>query len=105
MPTDANDGANAFIRRFVTVEFLGVLVVVGISWGSLASDVSTHNAQHAAEVHELKQEQKALAHNVHEVDRKLGVIETNQDHFKEQLKQQREKQEETLRILRSQYPQ
>ena len=89
---------NNVLARFFSVEILGLLVAGGMAWGIVTSDVGALEEK----VAEVKVEQKESQGDLGEVKQKLGVIETNQEHFKEKFRQQEESVDKILEILERQ---
>lgn len=95
---------NNALARIDWIGFAAMLVLGGIAWGTLSAtvsalgaDIDDHAAEHDKEIKEVREDQKVLEEKVTEVDKKLSVIINEQKHFKEKL-------DESLLILRSQYP-
>ena len=94
---------NNMLAKIDWIGFITVLVLGGIAWGSHGqrlTEVEEDGDYHASNL-------KAVNTKVVEVDRKLGVMEANQAHFKDQIDQIRRDQRETrvdqkeiLRLLR-----
>lgn len=108
MPTRA-DMPNTVLGRFLSLEMLGMLVMIGVSWGSLTSRVSgldiqvTQDKQDSAKaVSEIKSETSELKKDVALINRKLDVMGNNQQHFKEQIDGLDDRSVQILEVLQDQ---
>ena len=86
------DLPNLTLGRFMTLEMLGMVAIIAVSWGTVTGKVSgledkvaETKHQQAQEGRELKQETKQLTSDVSNINRKLDVMSNNQEHFKKQI--------------------
>ena len=105
------DMSNSALGRFLSLEFLGMLLIGGIAWGTLSADVDNHGTTHKIEITEIKADQKEMGAVVHDNQKVLIRLEESQNHFSDALERTERKQEaiwdgqqKILRILESQYP-
>ncbi len=90
--TPRNDIPNSVLGRFLSLEMLGMLVVVGVSWGTITSKVNSledhvedAKVQQIYQVGESKKVTDDLSKEVNQINRKVDVLGNNQDHFKKQI--------------------
>lgn len=90
--TTRNDIPNSVLGKIFSYEFLGMLVVIGISWGTLTARVNGVENQIkenkeviAYETAEAKKVTDDLSHEVNQINRKVDVLGNNQEHFKRQI--------------------
>lgn len=86
------DIPNSVLGRFLTLEMLGMVVLIAVSWGTLTSKVSSLEGQvtdaklvQAVESSEAKKVTDDLANEVNQINRKVDVLGNNQEHFKRQI--------------------
>lgn len=72
-----DDITNRVLGRFLSAEVLTLLIVGGMAWGSLTTEVDALDG----EVSEVHQDQKEAREDVNEINSRLDVIQTNQEHF------------------------
>ena len=89
-----DDVPNTVLGRFLTLEMLGMVVLIAVSWGTLTSKVVSLESQitdaklvQAVDRTEAKKVTDALAHEVNDINRKVDVLGNNQEHFKRQMDQ------------------
>lgn len=107
----ADDMTNKALGKFLSLEFLVLLVVSGIAWGTVTStvadieqDVQDHDVRHTIDVRELEAEQQKLNKEIGHVNRTLDVLENNQEHFKQRFDKVEADVDKMLEILQKQYP-
>jgi len=86
------DIPNTVLGRFLSLEMLGMIVIIGISWGTLTAKVTgleSHIEEtketHAKERVESKTVTDELSREVNQINRKVDVLGNNQEHFKRQI--------------------
>jgi len=86
------DISNSVLGRFLTLEMLGMVVLIGVSWGALTTRVNSLDSQiedaketTAHEVAEAKKVTDNLSSEVNQINRKVDVLSSNQEHFKDQI--------------------
>lgn len=91
MPRE-NDIPNTVLGKFISLEFLAMLVVVGISWGAITARVAAldekiddHKLARMEQVSEINRQTEHLNQEVIDINRKLDVMGNNQEHFKRQI--------------------
>lgn len=104
------DIPNSVLGRLLSLEFLGMLVVIGISWGSLTTRVSGLDDQIASDkalstesVKQLKDDTGELKDEVIDINRKLDVMGNNQEHFRAQVTAMDKRSMEILKLLEREY--
>jgi len=109
MPTKA-DMPNSVLGRFISLEFLGMLVVIAVSWGSLTTRVSgldeqiaDNKATSSQSISEIKSETSELKKEVVDINRKLDVMGNNQEHFRDQINSMDARSMEILKLLEREY--
>lgn len=87
-----DDIPNSVLGRFLTLEMLGMVVLIGVSWGALTTRVNSLDSQiadaketTAYEVAEAKKVTDNLSEEVNQINRKVDVLGSNQEHFKDQI--------------------
>jgi hypothetical protein len=87
-----DDMPNSVLGRFLSLEMLGMLVVIGVSWGALTARVSgldekLHETKEESEekIEEVRVETMELKKDVSQMNRKLDVMGNNQEHFKDSI--------------------
>jgi len=93
--TEPDDITNKVLGRFLSAEVITLFIVGGIAWGALTTEVDALDK----EVVTIKSDQKETHGDLNEVKQKLGVLETNQEHFKEKFKEQEKSVNKILEIL------
>lgn len=90
MPAD--DIPNSFLGRLISLEFLGMLVLIAVSWGALTARVSgldntiaEQKELQTVENTEAKKVTTELSREVNQINRKVDVLGANQEHFKNQI--------------------
>jgi hypothetical protein len=108
--TTKADMPNTVLGRFISLEFLGMLVVMGISWGTLTARVQgldervADNKEVASvQIAELKAESSNVKNEVTQINRKLDVMGNNQEHFKESITDLNNRSGQILQILENEY--
>lgn len=86
------DIPNTVLGRFLTMEMLGMVVLIAVSWGTLTTKVNSLDNQVAEakqttayEVAEAKKVTDDLSKEVNQINRKVDVLGNNQEHFKRQI--------------------
>ena len=86
------DIPNSVLGRFLTLEMLGMVVLIAVSWGTLTSKVSgLDNQVSEAKVIQAKESEQSravtteLSKEVNDINRKVDVLTNNQMHFKAQI--------------------
>jgi len=86
------DISNSVLGRFLTLEMLGMVVLIGVSWGALTTRVNSLDSQiedaketTAYEVAEAKKVTDNLSSEVNQINRKVDVLGSNQEHFNDQI--------------------
>jgi uncharacterized protein YlxW (UPF0749 family) len=109
MPNDDTPSGLGRVLSVLSVEFLGLLMLVGISWGTLTSKVSglesaveDQKSITAQEVVQTKQVTDDLSKEVNQINRKVDVLGTNQEHFKAQINRVDDRLEKIQDILEQQ---
>lgn len=104
--TIKKDISNMVLGKIMSFDFLVVLVVMGIGWGTLTQRVSGLDAKidenkimATAEIVDLKSEYKSVNREVSSISRKLDVMGNNQEHFKDQLAGLESRSVQVLNIL------
>lgn len=92
MPRD--DLPVTVLGRFLTLEMLGMVVLIAVSWGTLTAKVNSLDDQvsdakdlTAYEVQEAKKVTDSLSSEINQINRKVDVLGANQDHFNNQIEQ------------------
>jgi uncharacterized protein YlxW (UPF0749 family) len=87
-----DDIPNTVLGRFLTLEMLGMVVLIAVSWGTLTSKVSSLENQvtdaklvQSVDSTQAKKVTDDLAHEVNDINRKVDVLGNNQEHFKRQI--------------------
>lgn len=87
-----DDIPNTVLGRFLTLEMLGMVVLIAVSWGTLTSKVSSLENQvtdaklvQSVDSTQAKKVTDDLAHEVNDINRKVDVLGNNQQHFKQQI--------------------
>ena len=108
--TTGKDIPNTVLGKFLSLEFLGMVVLMGISWGTLTQRVSglddqiAENKEVAAvQIAELKAESGNVKNEVSQINRKLDVMGNNQEHFKDSITDLSKRSEKMLEILEKDY--
>lgn len=90
----------------LSLEFLGLLILVGISWGTLTAKVSgleekvtDQKSTQAYETVESKKVTDDLSKEVNQINRKVDVLGTNQEHFKAQINRVDDRLEKIQELL------
>lgn len=101
------DITNSVLGRVLSLEFLGMVVVMGVSWGTLTARVQGLDGQieenkraAMAQISELKLESSNVKNEVVLINRKLDVMGNNQDHFKDQIEGLDDRSVQILEILK-----
>jgi FtsZ-binding cell division protein ZapB len=101
-----NDISNLLLGKIMSVDFLIVIVAMGVGWGTLTQRVSgldnkieANKLMASAEIIELKAESSNVKQEVSQINRKLDVMGNNQEHFKEQITGLDQRSVQMLRIL------
>ena len=83
---------NITLGRFMTLEMLGMVAVIAVSWGTVTSKVAgleerliETKQQQVQDDNETKHETKELKEDVSIINRKVDVLSNNQEHFKRQI--------------------
>ena len=104
--TPKQDIPNSLLGKILSFEFLGMLVVLGISWGTLTakvngleSHVEEAKEQQIIVVQETKKETDELKREVSQINRKVDVMGNNQEHFKQQIEAVDDRLERIQQIL------
>lgn len=97
--------------KIISVEVLSILVLLGVTWGSLsttvdavATDVEEHGVKHEAELRAVEQAQHLVQQDVHQIGKDVAVIKAKQDNFASGMRKMERTQEKILDILQKQYP-
>lgn len=90
--TPQKDIPNSVLGKILSFEFLGMLVVFGVSWGTLTNKVNSlenhvedSKEQQVLQVIESKKVTDDLSKEVNQINRKVDVLGNNQEHFKRQI--------------------
>jgi predicted nucleic acid-binding Zn-ribbon protein len=90
--TPKQDIPNSVLGKILSFEFLGMLVLLGVAWGTLTTKVNSleNHVQDAKtqQIHEVIESKKVtddLSKEVNQINRKVDVLGNNQDHFKRQI--------------------
>jgi hypothetical protein len=102
----AQDIPNSVLGKFLSLEMLGMVVVVAISWGVVTTKVSglereyekSKSVQLAVD-REQGQETRAIRDEVGLINRKVDVLGNNQEHFKDQIERVDDRLDLILDIL------
>lgn len=104
------DIPNSVLGRFLTLEMLGMVVLIAVSWGTLTSKVSSLEGQvtdaklvQAVDSSESKKVTDELSREVNAINRKVDVLGNNQEHFKTQIKSVDDRLERIQDLLEKQY--
>lgn len=107
MPND--DFPASFWRKVVSIEFLSILFLIGLSWGALTSKVMSLESQvqdqkqaQNKDTSDAKQVTDELSKEVNTINRKVDVLGTNQEHFKVQIERMDDRLERIQTILERQ---
>jgi peptidoglycan hydrolase CwlO-like protein len=83
---------NVVLGKILSIEFLGMLLVLAVSWGTLTNKVNgledhveEAKQQQAHQVYEAKKTTDELSKEVSQINRKVDVMGNNQEHFKRQI--------------------
>lgn len=88
------DTPNRVLGRLnvLSLEFIGVVFVIGVSWATLSNKVAGLESQvtdaklvQSVESTEAKKVTDDLAHEVNQINRKVDVLGNNQEHLKRQI--------------------
>jgi peptidoglycan hydrolase CwlO-like protein len=97
--------------KIISVEVLGMLVLMGVAWGSLsttvdavATDVEEHSVKHEEELRAVEDAQQQVQQDVHQIGKDVAVIKAKQDNFASGMRKMERTQEKILDILQRQYP-
>lgn len=100
------DIPNAILGRFLTLEMLGMVFIIGVSWATITSKVSGLENQYEKSKQtqvqidqEQGQEIKDIGHDVGLINRKVDVLGNNQEHFKSQIDRVDDRLDLILNIL------
>jgi len=100
------DIPNAILGRFLTLEMLGMVFIIGVSWATITSKVAGLEEQYEnSKVTQLEvdkeqgQETKAIRDEVSLINRKMDVMGNNQEHFKQQIDKVDDRLDDILKIL------
>jgi small-conductance mechanosensitive channel len=100
------DIPNSVLGRFLTLEMLGMVVLIAVSWGTLTSkvagldnQVSEAKAIQALQAAESKSVTSELSKEVNDINRKVDVLGNNQIHFKQQIDAVDDKLEKIQELL------
>lgn len=106
MKHNDSDISNSFLGKFISLEFLFMIIMTGVSWGALTQRVSGLESNileskgvTEENISELKQEAKTNRQEVAQINRKLDVMSNNQEHFKEQIETIDRRLQEILKSL------
>lgn len=113
-----SDITNKGLGQFITMELVITLIVAGIAWGALSTKVTalstevtateirsaTRAKADDARLAEFSKEQREIERSLAKANRKLDVLENNQDHFKRRFEQVEKNNAKILDILQRQYP-
>lgn len=101
-----DDIPNSVLGRFLTLEMLGMVVLIAISWGTLTSKVASLEGQvtdakmvQSVESTASKKVTDDLSKEVNDINRKVDVLGNNQEHFKRQIDQVDQRLERIQAIL------
>ena len=90
--TPAKDISNSVLGKLLSFEFLGMIVVLGVAWGTLTTKVNSlenhvedAKVQQIVQVNESKKVTDDLSKEVNQINRKVDVLGNNQEHFKRQI--------------------
>jgi predicted nucleic acid-binding Zn-ribbon protein len=90
--TPPKDIPNSVLGKILSFEFLGMIVVLGVAWGTLTTKVNSlenhvedAKVQQSEQVNESKKVTDDLSKEVNQINRKVDVLGNNQEHFKRQI--------------------
>lgn len=97
-------------RKVVSIEFLSVLFLIGVSWGTLTMKVSglenqvtDQKTEQQKDLGDAKKITDDLSKEVNQINRKVDVLGTNQEHFKGQIERMDDRLERIQTLLEAKH--